>query len=301
MPPAVSTSAQRSSKYVDPGAILAIQNLELRARVVVEGFLAGLHRSPYHGFSVEFTEYRQYTPGDDPRFLDWRLAGRSDRYYIKKFRDETNLRSVLVVDQSRSMAYGQPFTKSSYANTLAATLAYFLHKQRDAAGLVTFDENLREYLPPRYRPGQLRQLMLLLDHDPVGKESNLVRPLEKIAELLRKRGMIVILSDFLFPLDGLEKQLRRLVTFGHDVILFQVLDPRELDLEIGQAITVEDIESNQRLYVDPALARAEYTARFLQHREALARFATAHGIPLHLARTDLPLEKCLLEFMQDRQ
>ena len=140
------------AQFISPQALMAIKNLEMRARVVVEGFWNGLHRSPYHGFSVEFTEYRQYTPGDDPRYLDWRLYARSDRYYIKKFEDETNLRCHLLVDGSRSMAYGSlAWTKAEYAATLAATLAYFLHQQGDAIGLLTFDETIRDYLPARHR------------------------------------------------------------------------------------------------------------------------------------------------------
>lgn len=294
-------SATAGINYIDPAAVLAIQDFELRARVVVEGFLTGLHRSPYHGFSVEFTEYRQYTPGDDPRYLDWRLVGRSDRYYIKKFEDETNLRCVLLLDQSRSMDYGKPHTKSAYANTLAATLAYFLHQQRDACGVLTFAENFREYLPPRYRPGHLRQLMLLLDKPPSGKETNLARPLERVAEMLRKRGMLVVISDFLFPLDELEKEFRRLTGYGHELSLFQVLHPTELDLNLGPAVMLEDIESEQRLYIDPALARKEYQAKLETHLEGLRGICKQLGISLHLARTDQPLEKCLLDFLTDRR
>src|SRR5436189_4045757 len=144
----------RPASFIDPAALMRIKNLELRAKVVVDGFLSGLHKSPVHGFSVEFTEYRQYSPGDDLRYLDWRLYARSDRYYIKKFEDETNLRCFLLVDNSRSMTYGSlPWTKAQYAHTLAATLAYFLNRQGDAVGLLTFDEIIREYLPARNRPG----------------------------------------------------------------------------------------------------------------------------------------------------
>src|SRR5256885_13528003 len=153
-----------SSSLIHPQALMAIRNLELRAKVVVEGFWNGIHRSPYHGFSVEFTEYRQYSPGDDPRYLDWRLYARTDRYYIKKFEDETNLRCHLLVDNSRSMGYGSlPYTKAQYANTLAGTLAYFLYLQGDAVGLLSFDEGLRDYLPARNRTGHLRHLMLALE------------------------------------------------------------------------------------------------------------------------------------------
>ncbi|HMP05692.1 MAG TPA: DUF58 domain-containing protein, partial [Lacipirellulaceae bacterium] len=150
--------------FADPQTLLRIKSLPMRARVVVEGFYAGIHRSPYHGFSVEFSEYRPYAPGDDLRYLDWRLLARSDRYYIKRFEDETNLLCHLLVDMSRSMSYGSTgCAKSEYARTLAATLAWFLSQQRDAVGLVTFDEQVIDLLPPRYRPGHLRRLMAALD------------------------------------------------------------------------------------------------------------------------------------------
>ena len=151
-PPA--TNKARAAAFIDPAALMRIKNLQLRAKVVVEGFLSGLHKSPVHGFSVEFTEYRQYTPGDDLRYLDWRLYARSDRYYLKRFEDETNLRCYLLVDLSRSMGFKSvSYDKAEYAKTVAATVAYFLTLQRDAVGLVTFDQQIREYLPARFRPG----------------------------------------------------------------------------------------------------------------------------------------------------
>src|SRR5271170_3609919 len=169
MPAATAASSARQGKFVDPKALMAIRSLELRARVVVEGFWNGLHRSPYHGFSVEFTEYRQYSPGDDTRYLDWRLYARTDRYYLKRFEDETNLRCHLLVDQSRSMDYGSlAYSKWEYTRTLAATLAWLLHGQGDSVGLIRFDEQVRDYLPARHRPGHLRQLMLLLEHSAEG-------------------------------------------------------------------------------------------------------------------------------------
>eukprot|EP01035_Chromulina_nebulosa_P004856 gene4856-6613_t len=189
-------------------ALMGIRSLELRARAVVEGFISGMHRSPYHGFSVEFTEYRQYSPGDDPRYLDWRVVARSDRYYIKKYEDETNLRCHLLVDQSRSMNFGtRGHTKAAYAATLAATLAYFLHMQGDATGLLTFDEQVREFLPPRHRAGHLRQLMHALERPPTGRTTDLTAPLDRMANLVRKRGLVAFVSDFLAPLDQLEKKL----------------------------------------------------------------------------------------------
>src|SRR6187549_661139 len=160
MTAAASNSTLPAASLIDPQALMSIRNLEMRARVVVEGFWNGIHRSPYHGFSVEFSEYRQYTPGDDPRYLDWRVFARTDRYFIKKFEDETNLRCHLLVDCSRSMTFGSVgYSKADYARTFAATLAWFLSHQGDATGLMTFDGDVREYVPPRHRPGHLRQLM----------------------------------------------------------------------------------------------------------------------------------------------
>ena len=213
-----------SGSLIDPRSLMRIRGLELRARAIVEGFMSGLHRSPYHGFSVEFTEYRQYTIGDDPRYIDWKLYARSDRLYVKRFEDETNLRCWLLVDNSKSMHFGTikddprqspgtpvpgsgVWTKADYAATLAATFAYFLSTQRDAAGLVSFDEDIREYLPARYRPGHLRRLMVALERTPEGKGTKITEPLKRIADLVTKRGIHVLISDLLAQLDGLETHL----------------------------------------------------------------------------------------------
>ena len=188
---------------------MRIKSLQIRARVAVEGFIKGIHRSPYHGFSVEFSEYREYSPGDDPRYLDWRLYARSDRYYVKRFEDETNLRCYLVVDTSRSMGYRSgPYSKSDYARTAAATIAYFLATQRDAVGLLLFEDRITEYLPARYRPGHLRRLMAALEREPAGRATNLVEPLEQIAATVRKRGLIILISDLLAPTDSLQDAAR---------------------------------------------------------------------------------------------
>ncbi|HMJ90496.1 MAG TPA: DUF58 domain-containing protein, partial [Candidatus Acidoferrum sp.] len=229
-----TNAAQGGKSFIDPQVLMRIKNLEFRARVVVQGFWNGLHRSPYHGFSVEFTEYRQYTPGDDPRYVDWKLFARSDRYYIKKFEDETNLRCYLLVDQSRSMMFGsKAWKKLDYARTLAATLAYFLSQQGDAAGLLTFDEQIREYLPARNRPGHMHRLMLALEKSPAGATTDIGTPLNRIAELTQKRGMIVLVSHLLTPVESLEKPLSLLATSGHEVIIFQVLDPAERTFEFA--------------------------------------------------------------------
>src|SRR6186997_622570 len=181
--------AGSAASFIDPAALMRIKSMQLRAKAVVEGFLSGLHKSPYHGFSVEFTEYREYSPGDDLRYLDWKLFARSDRYYLKRFEDETNLRCYLLVDLSKSMGFGsQSYDKATYAKTAAATIAYFLSLQRDAVGLITFDAAIKDFLPARFRPGHLHRLMMALEQAPAGTATDLTAPLEQVAKMAHKRG-----------------------------------------------------------------------------------------------------------------
>ncbi len=279
---------------------MAIRSLELRARSVVEGFWSGLHRSPYHGFSVEFTEYRQYTPGDDLRYLDWRVLGRTDRQYIKRFEDETNLRCHLLVDRSRSMTFASGgVTKADYAATLAATLAWFLDGQGDATGLLTFDGAVRDYLPARHRPGHLRQLLLALERPAEGRETDLVAPLERAAALLHKRGWIVLLSDLLAPPDRLEKSLSALGAIGHEVIVFQILDPAELSLDFDEPAWFEDLETGRTLFIDPAAARKGYRERLEKHAADIRAICQRLGMSWNRVETSRPLELALLEFVRD--
>ena len=297
----MATDTQAHGQFISPQALMAIRNLELRARVVVEGFWSGMHRSPYHGFSVEFTEYRQYTPGDDPRYLDWRLYARSDRFYIKKFEDETNLRCHLLVDGSKSMDYGSlSYTKAEYANTLAATLAYFLHQQGDAIGVLTFDEQVRDYLPARHRRGHLRQLMLLLEKPAGGRATELTAPLKRIVELVRKRGLMVFISDLLAPIEALEQNIGSLVACGHEVLLFHVLDPAEATFQFDRASLFLDVESERDLYIDPAAARKEYLRKLQAHLAAARQTCEHLGVGYHLVRTELPLELALFDFLRSR-
>ncbi len=280
---------------------MAIRNLELRARAVVEGFWSGIHRSPYHGFSVEFTEYRQYTPGDDPRYVDWRVYARSDRYCIKKFEDETNLRCHVIADQSKSMNYGSAgHTKAEYAATLAATLAYFLHRQGDAVGLMTFEEQVRDFLPARHRASHLRQLMHTLERPSAGKGTDLIAPLDRITTLVRKRGLLVLISDFLAPLDRLERSLLGLTACGHEVTVFQIQDPAEINLGFDQPAMFQDAESDRTLYIDPRAARDEYMRQFEEHAASLRTVCQKLGASHHRLSTDQPLELALFDFLQSR-
>jgi uncharacterized protein (DUF58 family) len=289
------------SALIDPQVLMKIRNLELRARVVVEGFWNGIHRSPYHGFSVEFTEYRQYSPDDDPRYLDWRVFARSDRFFIKKFQDETNLRCYLLADHSRSMSYGSlQYTKGDYAATLAATLAYFLYLQGDAVGLVTFDEQLREFLPARHRTGHLRQIMLHLENSNPGSTTNLAGALRKVAELVRKRGLMVIISDFLAPLPEVEQQLAALAACGHELLAFQVLDPSELNFKFADSMMFEDIESGRNLFIDPVTARNGYLRRLNEHLTRLQSVLARLGGTCVRLETSQPLEVALFDLLHMR-
>jgi uncharacterized protein (DUF58 family) len=280
---------------------MRIKSMQLRARVVVEGFMSGLHRSPYHGFSVEFTEYRQYSPGDDLRYLDWKLFARSDRYYLKRFEDETNLRAWLLVDLSRSMAYGSlSYDKATYARTAAATIAYFLSLQRDGVGLITFDAAVQEFLPARFRPGHLHRLMMALERSPAGTATDLVAPLEQIAQTARKRGLVVLLSDLLAPLEAIETRLGYLRSRGHEVVVMRVLDPAEIDFPFQDAALFYDVESGRELYVDPQLAKDRYRQRFNEHASGLSEACNKLGINLVELRTDQALELTLFDFMSTR-
>jgi len=296
-----SGATARNRALIDPHTLMRIKSLEMRAKVVVEGFYNGLHRSPYHGFSVEFSEYREYTPGDDLRYLDWRLFARSDRYYVKRFEDETNLRCYLLVDTSRSMGYGSGgYTKAEYAKTAAATLAYFLSTQRDAVGLITFDEQILEYIPARYRPGHLHRLMLSLERELSGRSTDLSAPLEQIAKTVVKRGMIVLISDLLAPLDTLRTKLGYLTSRGHEVVLLRVLDRAEIDFNFDQPAMFRDLESDRDLYINPETARAEYLRRFQEHDAAIRETCGHLGIDYSHCPTDRPLELALSDYLRAR-
>ena len=297
------TPARSRASYIDPAALIRIKNLELRAKLVVDGFLSGLHRSPYHGFSVEFTEYRQYSPGDDLRFLDWRLFARSDRFYLKRFEDETNLRCYLLVDLSRSMGFHSApldYDKAEYAKTVAATIAYFLTLQRDAVGLITFDQAIREYLPARYRTGHLHRLMICLEHELAGTATDLGLPLEQVARTARKRGVIVLLSDMLAPVETLETKLGYLRSQGHEVVVIRILDPAEVSFQFQEESMFFDLESGRELYVNPQAARAGYQERFTEHAKALARVCSGLGVDVYDLTTDGPLDLALFDLLNSR-
>ncbi len=293
--------AARAGGRIDPAALMKIKSLQLRAKVVVDGYLSGLHRSPMHGFSVEFSEYRPYTPGDDLRFLDWRLYARSDRFHLKRFEEETNLRCWLLVDLSRSMSFHSlAYDKAEYAKTAAATMAWFLTLQRDAVGLVTFDEALDEYLPARYRPGHVHRLMMSLERAPAGRGTDIAAPLEQIARTARKRGLVVLISDLLAPVAAIERQLGCLRARGHDLAVVRVLDPAEVAFSFASESLFFDLESGRELYVDPAAAKAAYLGRFQAHAAEMSAACRKLGTDVFTVTTNQPLDLVLARLLQSR-
>ena len=287
---------------IDPLAVMRIKDLVLRAKAVVEGFYNGLHRSPFHGFSVEFSEYRPYSTGDDLRSLDWKLFARTDRYYIKKFEDETNRRCYLILDQSRSMAFGSlEYSKIDYAQTLVATFAYYLTLQRDSVGLMTFDESVGEFISARQREGHFRQMMVALSRPVTGTGTDLSRPLLQIAALVRRRGLIVLVSDMLAPVDDLRTNLAYLRSRGHEVVIIRVVDPGELELKLKSPSMVVDMETQREIYLDPEAANEAYTQQFSNHRDQLQSICDSLGVEVYETRTDQPLDDALFHVVSSQR
>ena len=283
---------------IDPGALMQIKNLTMRAKAVVEGFTAGLHRSPLHGFSVEFSEYRPYVEGDDPRSLDWKLLARTDRYYIKQYEDETNRRCYIAMDQSRSMAYGSAgYSKAEYARTLAATFAYYLTQQRDAVGLMTCGIGQNDFLPARHRKGHLQHLMRFLDRESEAVQSNIGDAIGELASLSKRRGVVVVISDLLVDSDSLAKPIGYLRGRGHEVLIIRVLDPTEITFTLPQSTMLVDMESGREIYVDPEAAKAEYRSRFLEHQNKLIGICHRRAARVVTLATDQPLDGALLELV----
>lgn len=288
--------------WIDMKTLMAIQDLPWRARTLVDGLNAGLHRSPLHGFSVEFSEYRPFSQGDDPRTIDWKLYARSDRYYVKKFEDETNRRCYLVVDQSRSMSYGSiPYSKHDYARTLGATLSLHLIRQRDAVGLLTFDESVREIVTARFRHGQWKRILGLLDREPSGNQTDIAKPLSDVAHLVSQRSLVIVLSDFLVPSESLRVPLGLLRARRHEVVLMRILDPREIDFDLDQAAMVRDAETEREIFVDPSVAKQSYLERFQAHQRDLKSLCESAGIAIETLRTDQPMDQALVRFLSQQQ
>jgi uncharacterized protein (DUF58 family) len=294
-------SSARTRQFLDPAVVARLGTLELKARTIVEGFLSGLHRSPFKGFSVEFAEYRQYMPGDDLSTIDWKVYARSDRHYVKKFEEETNLDCHLIVDVSGSMSYGsRGITKFEYAACLAASIAYLMNRQRDAVGLVAFADRMTAMIPASARAGHLRSLLVTLARMHPAERTNVSKPLHQLADALSRRGIVVLISDLLDDPDEVVRGLKHFQYRGTDVIVFHVLDPDEIEFPFDRPTRFEDLETGDEVMAVPATVRQHYLDRIGAMIERYRRELGSSGIDYELLPTTEPIEMALLAYLSKR-
>jgi uncharacterized protein (DUF58 family) len=286
------------SQYLDPVSLARLSNLELRARSVVEGALSGLHRSPHHGSSVEFAEHKEYSAGDEIKHIDWKAYGKFDKYYVKRFEEETELRAYLLLDCSASMGYrGSGVSKLEYARVLAASLAYLLLKQQDQVGMVAFGERLRGYLPPRARSGHLNDLLTALDGVQAEGRTDLPRALAYLSEVVQRRAMVVLFSDLLGTDDEVRHLLRGLRARKHDVVVFHLLDKDELTLPFEGTTIFESMEDEQKLVADPGDVRKAYLAELAKFVDGYRSALREGDVEYHLVDTSEAPAEVLVRFL----
>jgi uncharacterized protein (DUF58 family) len=288
-------------RFLNPSVLASISNLELRAKFVVEGFRSGLHKSPRRGFSVEFTEYRHYDRGDDIRYIDWKKFARTDKYYIKQYEDETNLRCYILMDCSASMGYRSgEITKLEFARTLASALAYFMISQRDAVGLVTFDEKIMDYLPSRFRQGHLMQILQALSKSTLGTRTDLGRSISDIALTVNRKSLVILISDLLDEEHTTLKSLQQLRFKGNDVIVFHVMDPGELTFPFERMTEFEDSENSDTLTTVPQTARKAYLQELEKFLSFYRNRCPANGLDYCLLNSSDPLDTALAAYLSKR-
>jgi uncharacterized protein (DUF58 family) len=290
------------TSFLDPETIARLGSLDLKARTIVEGFLAGLHRSPFKGFSVEFAEYRQYLPGDDLATLDWKVYARTDRHFVKKYEEETNLDCHILLDVSRSMGYGSgAVTKIRYSSFLAAALAYLMNRQRDAVGLLTFDDRILSLLPASARAGHLTSVLVTLERLTLGHRTDVAKPLRDLAEAIRKRGLVVLISDLLDDPARVLEGLKHFKYRGTEVIVFQVLDPAELNFPFEQAARFRDAETADEVLAVPSAVREKYLQAIADLQQRYRRELQLAGIDFVALDTSVPLETGLMSYLMTRR
>lgn len=289
-------------KYLNPEVVSKLRSMDLRARLVVEGFITGLHKSPYHGFSVEFAEHRQYMPGDDIKHVDWKVYGKTDRFYVKQFEEETNLKAYLLIDASASMGYSSTgISKLQYATYLAGALAYLMMRQRDAVGLVTFDEKIRRYLPPRSVTTYVNQILTELDSTKSSSTTNLSTALHQMAERIKRRGLIILFSDLFDDPQKVSSGLRHFRHKKHEVIVFHILDPLELSFEFKQDAVFKDLESGEEINTQPWHIRMEYQKQMNKFIETYKKFCREHQIDYVTLNTKEDYDRALFEYLLKRK
>jgi len=286
-------------RFLEPRVLASINGLDLIAKTVVDGFVTGLHKSPDFGFSQEFAEYRAYEPGDDLRHIDWNLFARTDRMYLKRYRGETNSQLTILLDASNSMQYtSHEVSKMNYARYTAAALFYLAIKnQRDPAGLIVFDDEVREFIRPSTRAGQLPRLLAGLEQAEPRARTNFARPMKYFQELLRRRGIVIIISDFYEEPESIVKTIEPLRFHGSEVVLFHVLDPQEIEPKLKGPSILVDLETEQRMEVVPDYVKSEYRRKIDAHIEQMRSKTKSAGMDYHLLVTDRPLDAALSEYL----
>jgi uncharacterized protein (DUF58 family) len=288
-------------EYLKPEILGKINNLELRAKLVVEGFITGLHKSPFHGFSVEFSQHRPYNPGDSLRYLDWKVFGRTDRFYIKQYEEETNLKSFILLDISNSMRYtSTAVSKLLYGKYLAAALAYLMLLQRDAVGLVLFDEKLQKLLPPRSATSYLQPLLKALDSCEPGHDTDISSVLHTMAERIKRRGLIILISDLLDEPVKLISGLRHFRHNKHEVLVFHVLDPKELSFDFQGDVLFEDLETGEKIKTYPWYIKRDYQEKVEEFITFLRNQCHENQIDYQLIETNSTLDLALMEYLIKR-
>jgi uncharacterized protein (DUF58 family) len=290
-------------RFLDPSVLAGISGLDLVARTVVDGFVAGLHRSPDFGFSQEFAEYRAYSPGDDLRHVDWNVFARTERAYLKRYRGETNSILTVLLDASNSMKFSShSVSKMDYARFTAASLFYLaIHNQRDAAGLIVFDDEIRSYIRPSTRQGQLPRLLAGLEQAEPRARTDFAKPLDYFQQFLRRRGMVIFISDFYDSPERIVRTIEPLRFHGNEVVLFHVLDPKEIQPEFREPTTLVDLETQDRIEITPEYVRDDYRKKFDAHVESLRDNARGAGMDYHLLATDRPLDDALRQYLSIRR
>lgn len=290
-------------QYLQPETVSKLKGMEMRARMVVEGFIAGLHKSPYHGFSVEFAEHRQYMPGDNIRDIDWKVYAKTDRYYIKQYEEETNLKAYLLLDCSRSMAYQSAgiINKLDYAGMLSGALSYMMLRQRDAVGLVTFDERIRRYIPPRSKAGHLHVLLTEIAQQTPSEKTDISLALHEMADRIKRRGLVIVMSDLLDEAEKIVSGLKHFRYNKHEVIVFHILDPRERDFAFGQEAVFKDMETGEELTTLPYQIKKDYARQVKAFTDEIAVACRQSNIDYHPIDTATPFDKALYAFLSKRE
>ncbi len=295
-------AAPQSMRFIDPTTLMRISSLELVARTVVDGFVAGLHRSPHLGFSVNFAEYRAYRPGDDIRKIDWKVFGRLDRFYVKEYEGETNTSVHLILDCSRSMTFAnRGIPKLTYGQFLAASLGYFAFKQRDSVGFIAFDQDVCDYVPARGSIGHLNTVLHTIEGTRVGRETRFRKPLESAGDRLRRRGIVVVISDLYDQSDQVMNSLRNLAFRGNDVIVFHLLDPVELSFDFEKSAQFVDMETREEMHVIPDYLRQEYCRIIRDQVTFFEKECQKDRIDYALIDTSQPMDAALAAYLLRRE